>query len=260
MARARRLALTSIAAVALLLGSAGVAQAAPGATVRTEGGPLKVRSGPSRSGVIVGTLPNGASLTVVCQQNGQQITGVVRTTTAWDKLGDGRFVSDAYVNRPGPAPAACAVAASAWVRPTDAAIWGGFRTPRNPHHDGVDLGAQRNSPVRAAAAGIVVTAECNVSPIHSCDVDGSPALAGCGWYVEVRHPDSTVTRYCHLIRRPQVNVGQPVAGGQVLGFAGTSGNSSAPHLHFEVHTGYPAVSANAVDPVPFMAAHGAPLG
>ena len=55
-------------------------------------------------------------------------------------------------------------------------------------------------------------------------------------------------------------MGQPVAGGQVLGFAGTSGNSSAPHLHFEVHTGYPAVSANAVDPVPFMAAHGAPLG
>ena len=54
MARARRLALTSIAAVALLLGSAGVAQAAPGATVRTEGGPLKVaagRAGPASSWV-----------------------------------------------------------------------------------------------------------------------------------------------------------------------------------------------------------------
>jgi murein DD-endopeptidase MepM/ murein hydrolase activator NlpD len=48
--------------------------------------------------------------------------------------------------------------------------------------------------------------------------------------------------------------------GQLLGFVGTSGNSSAPHLHFEVHTGYPATRLNAVDPVPFMTAHAAPLG
>ena len=57
-----------------------------------------------------------------------------------------------------------------------------------------------------------------------------------------------------------MSVGQVVALGQTLGFVGSSGNSGAPHLHFEVHTGYPATRANAVDPVPFMIAHGAPLG
>ena len=40
---------------------------------------------------------------------------------------------------------------------------------------------------------------------------------------------------------------------------GTSGNSSGPHLHYEVHTGEPADRGNAIDPVPFMAARGAPL-
>ncbi len=213
----RRLALTSLAgagtaAVVLLFGAVGVAQAATGATVRTEGGPLKIRNAPWQSGTIVGMLPNGSALTVACQQSGQQINGMVRTTTAWD------------------------------------------------NHDGDDIGALRGTPIVAAAAGVVVTAECDASPTHVCDVDGSPAIAGCGWYVEIRHADNTVTRYCHMIRRPVVNVGQRVAVGQIIGNVGTSGNSSAPHLHFEVHTGYPATRLNAVDPVPFMISHGAPLG
>ncbi len=261
----RRLALTSLAgagtaAVVLLFGAVGVAQAATGATVRTEGGPLKIRNAPWQSGTIVGMLPNGSALTVACQQSGQQINGMVRTTTAWDKLADGRYVSDAYVQRPGPAPAACVVAARAWVPPVIAPLWGGFRTPQRPTHDGDDIGALRGTPIVAAAAGVVVTAECDASPTHVCDVDGSPAIAGCGWYVEIRHADNTVTRYCHMIRRPVVNVGQRVAVGQIIGNVGTSGNSSAPHLHFEVHTGYPATRLNAVDPVPFMISHGAPLG
>jgi murein DD-endopeptidase MepM/ murein hydrolase activator NlpD len=264
MNRAGRLGLTALTgtgtAVAMLLTGAGVAQAATGATVRTGGIPLHVRTAPSLSGTILGTLPNGSALTIACQQSGQNIAGLVRTTTAWDKLADGRYVSDAYVQRPGPAPAACAQAAQVWVSPVHAPIWGGFRTPTNPNHDGVDLGALRNTPVVSVAAGVVVTAECNVSPTTSCDVDGSPAVAGCGWYVEVRHTDNTVTRYCHMVRRPSVNVGQRVTAGQVLGYSGDSGNSSAPHLHFETHTGYPATRQNAVDPVPFMAARGVQLG
>jgi murein DD-endopeptidase MepM/ murein hydrolase activator NlpD len=261
MSRPLRLALTALAGagavLVLLLGTASVAEAATDATVRTEGGPLKIRSAPSLAGAILGTLPNRTRVTIACQQGGQQIVGSVRTTTAWDRLSDGHFVSDAYVARTGAAPATCAP--PAWVRPANAPFWGGFRTPQRPTHDGVDLGALRNSPIFAAAAGTVVTAECNASPTHVCDVDGSPAISGCGWYVEIQHPDNSVTRYCHLIRRPLVNVRQAVAAGQVLGYTGMSGNSSAPHLHFEVHTGYPAVPQNAVDPVPFMAAHGSPI-
>ncbi len=67
------------------------------------------------------------------------------------------------------------------------------------------------------------------------------------------------TRYCHQLVQPSVQVGQHVAAGDVIGISGSSGNSSGPHLHFEVHLG-DHTSATAVDPVPFMASVGAPLG
>jgi murein DD-endopeptidase MepM/ murein hydrolase activator NlpD len=262
-----RAAVTLVAAAAvvgLVLAGTGVAEASTSATVGTEGGPLKVRSAPSLTAAVVGSLPDNSRLTILCQSTGANVVGRVRTTTAWDKLGDGRYVSDAYVRRTGTAPVACPVppapVVTAWVKPVSAPIWGGFRTLTNPNHDGDDLGALRGTPIKAVAAGTVVTAECNASPTHNCDVDGSPSILGCGWYVEVRHIDNTVTRYCHMGHRPLVTVGQTVTLGQVLGYVGDSGNSSAPHLHFEVHTGYPATRANAVDPVPFMTAHGAPLG
>ena len=95
-----------------------------------------------------------------------------------------------------------------------------------------------------------------------CDVDGSRSISGCGWYVEVQHTQGVVnyvTRYCHMVRRPSVRVGQVVATGAVLGYVGTSGSSSGPHLHFEVHSGVPATHANAVDPIRFMIARRAPL-
>lgn len=262
-----RTAVTFVAAavvVGLVLAGTGVADAATAATVGTEGGPLKVRSAPSLTAAVVGTVPNNGRVTILCQSTGAKVVGKVRTTTAWDKLGDGRYISDAYVRRTGTAPVACPAptppVVAAWASPVTAPIWGGFRTVARPTHDGDDLGALRGTPIRAAAAGVVVTSECNASPTHNCDVDGSPAVLGCGWYVEVRHADDTVTRYCHMGHRPLVTVGQTVTLGQILGYVGSSGNSSAPHLHFEVHTGYPATRLNAVDPVPFMISHGAPLG
>ncbi len=264
----RRYPLLAAASVAtVVLAGTGVAEAGTVATVATGGGPLNVRASASLTATVVGTVGNNGRVAILCQQNGSRVTGVVRTTTAWDKLADGRYVSDAYVRRTGTAPTACptppplvtTVPATGWVKPVSAPIWGGFRPPSRPTHDGDDLGALRGTPILAAFAGTVVTAECNAST-NTCDVDGSSAVAGCGWYVEVRHPGDVVTRYCHMGRRPSVTVGQAVTAGQVLGYVGSSGNSGAPHLHFEVHTGYPATRANAIDPVPFMTAHGAPLG
>jgi murein DD-endopeptidase MepM/ murein hydrolase activator NlpD len=69
----------------------------------------------------------------------------------------------------------------------------------------------------------------------------------------------TVTRYCHLLTRPALTEGQQLAAGDVIGVSGSSGNSSGPHLHFEVHLGGHD-PASAVDPVPFMASAGAPVG
>jgi signal transduction histidine kinase len=108
-------------------------------------------------------------------------------------------------------------------------------------------------------AGTVIRVVCNVSQ-GSCDVDGNGALRGCGWYVEVQHEGDVVTRYCHLVRRPPVAVGQPVSRGAILGHVGTSGSSSGPHLHFEVHAGVPATRENAVSPSTFFKARGLTIG
>ncbi len=156
------------------------------------------------------------------------------------------------------------IAASGWTAPVVAPIISGFRTPERPTHDGVDLGAGRGTPIRAAAGGVVTLIRCQAYTASGawwgCDQDGSPSILGCGWYLEIKHADNVITRYCHQLRQPIVTVGQLVAPGQIIGVVGTTGNSSGPHLHFEVHLNGDRSSAGAIDPVPFMRDKGAPLG
>jgi murein DD-endopeptidase MepM/ murein hydrolase activator NlpD len=156
---------------------------------------------------------------------------------------------------------ACQPAPSGWIRPVDAPIWGGFRTAERPNHLGVDIGASRGTPIRAAASGVVVRVRCNVTPQwYGCDQDGSPRIGGCGWYVDIRHNGDIYTRYCHMLTTPPVAVDQAVNAGDVIGKVGSSGNSSAPHLHYEVRMGHQDNTNAAVDPVAFMSEQGAPLG
>jgi hypothetical protein len=167
---------------------------------------------------------------------------------------------------------ATVVSASGWTQPVRADIVSGFRTASRPTHQGDDIGAKRNTVIRAAAAGKIVWAGCD-DDTANCDIDaeldakGNPITQGCGWFVEILHTGQIATRYCHMIRRPEVTYGQHVNPGDPLGLVGSSGHSSGPHLHFEVHTGVTCgdtrcqlTSSNAIDPVPFMAQHGAPLG
>jgi murein DD-endopeptidase MepM/ murein hydrolase activator NlpD len=149
------------------------------------------------------------------------------------------------------------IAASGWTVPVTAGIVSGFRTPERPTHNGVDLGAPRFTRIHAAAAGIVIVSKCDVG---NCDQDGSPSTPGCGWFVDILHADNVITRYCHMVQRPFVTVGDRVSAGQVIGLVGTSGHSSGPHLHFETHLNGDRSFAGAVNPVPFMAARGAALG
>jgi murein DD-endopeptidase MepM/ murein hydrolase activator NlpD len=160
----------------------------------------------------------------------------------------------------GPELLSVAVEAGEWTSPVDAAVGSLFRSADRPGHDGVDFVAPRFAPVRAVAAGQVITVACNAST-GTCDRDGGMEIRGCGWYVEILHSGDVITRYCHLVRQPEVSPGEAVSGGQVLGYVGSSGNSSGPHLHFEVHVGgQTATWANAVDPVRFLTDAGVSLG
>jgi len=151
-------------------------------------------------------------------------------------------------------------ATGTWTQPVLAAIVSGFRTESRPDHDGVDLGAVRGTPIRAASAGVVARVRCDIEPeSYGCDRDGSPNTPGCGYYMDIEHPGKIYSRYCHMLTPPYVAIGNQVVAGQVIGLVGSSGHSSGPHLHFEVHLG-DQTSSTATDPVPFMAAQGAPLG
>jgi murein DD-endopeptidase MepM/ murein hydrolase activator NlpD len=147
-----------------------------------------------------------------------------------------------------------------WVAPVEAPIVSGFRTAERPGHDGVDLGAARGTPIRVASSGRVLVVRCNITPAsHGCDRDGSPSTPGCGWYTDVEHADQVITRYCHMLSRPAVVEGEQVVAGQVIGYVGSSGHSSGPHLHFEVHLHGDRGPSGAVDAVRFMADR-APIG
>lgn len=74
--------------------------AAPGpvaVTVNSGDGPVNLRTGPSTLTSVKGTAANGSRLSVSCAVNGEYVVGSVRSTSQWDRLTDGRFVSHAYV-------------------------------------------------------------------------------------------------------------------------------------------------------------------
>lgn len=98
-------------------------------------------------------------------------------------------------------------------------------TGQSSLHEGVDLVADVGTPVLATAAGVVTRSE------QSGDL---------GLWVEVDHGNGFATRYGHLQRR-DVQAGQPVTRGQVLGALGNTGRSSGPHLHYEILHGGRAV-------------------
>ena len=121
-------------------------------------------SGPRRRcpAKIVATKNNATRLVLLCQVKGEKVDGTRRTTTMWNKVKGGGYVSDAYVKR-GKAPLASAPrrpqsrsrrppAARPSGSPASAqALGSGFHTKARPTHDGVDLGAPRGTRIRAAA-------------------------------------------------------------------------------------------------------------
>lgn len=88
-------------------------------------------------------------------------------------------------------------------------------------HPGVDIAVPPGTPVRAAGGGTV--AEAGVDRDY-------------GLFVLLRHPDGYETMYGHASRL-LVHEGDQVGAGQVIALSGSSGRSTAPHLHFEIRRG-----------------------
>ncbi|MEV5904597.1 transglycosylase family protein [Streptomyces sp. NPDC052127] len=106
------------------------------------------------------------------------------------------------------------------------------------YHTGVDFPVPTGTSVQAVRAGEVVSA----------------GWAGSfGYQVVIRHSDGRYSQYAHL-SAISVRDGQSVSGGQRIGRSGSTGNSTGPHLHFEVRTG-PGFGTD-VDPVAYLRAGG----
>ncbi len=119
---------------------------------------------------------------------------------------------------------------------------GYFGCPRPGHrHNGVDFLASAGTPVRAADAGRVAIVQ---NPGQS---------GGYGNFVCLQHRPHLATCYAHLSAfAPRLDVGDRIRRGEVLGLVGSTGSSTAPHLHFEVRRGAANCQACAVDPMPLL--------
>ena len=87
-------------------------------------------------------------------------------------------------------------------------------------HRGVDFAARRGTPLQAAGDGVVVAAGRN---------------GAYGKYIRIRHRGQYSTAYAHLSRiAAGVRKGRRVKQGQIIGYVGSTGRSTGPHLHYEV--------------------------
>ena len=98
-------------------------------------------------------------------------------------------------------------------------------------HNGVDLAAARGTPVYATADGLIGKAQ---------------YWGSYGNYVQIEHGGQLQTRYAHLSSYT-VNSGDMVRKGELIGYIGSTGRSTGPHLHYEVR-----VDGVPVDPRPYM--------
>jgi murein DD-endopeptidase MepM/ murein hydrolase activator NlpD len=100
-----------------------------------------------------------------------------------------------------------------------------FIQTQNIHgYNAVDLAAPRGTPIMAAAAGEVIIAR------------AGGWNGGYGSYVVINHDNGSQTLYAHMSKVAAVS-GEQVVQGQVIGYVGMTGDSTGPHVHFEIRNG-----------------------
>jgi murein DD-endopeptidase MepM/ murein hydrolase activator NlpD len=113
------------------------------------------------------------------------------------------------------------------LAPVPGAITSGFGMRRHPilgyrrMHEGMDFKASYGTPIVAVSDG---------------RVSAAGRAGGCGIAVRIEHGSGLSTRYCHMSRMA-VSGGQAVRRGQVIGYVGSTGLSTGPHLHYEMYRG-----------------------
>lgn len=127
-----------------------------------------------------------------------------------------------------------------YVMPTHGIFTSNFGYRWGVLHAGIDLANSIGTPIYAVSDGVVIEA--------------GPA-AGYGALVKVRHADGTVTLYGH-VNTTTVSAGEHVMAGDQIATMGNRGNSTGPHLHFEVLQG----GSERIDPVPWLAKRGIFVG
>lgn len=110
--------------------------------------------------------------------------------------------------------------AQGYIWPAKGVLTSGFGWRWGRMHKGIDIAGPVGTPIVAAASGVVVSSGWN--------------SGGYGNLVEIEHPDGSVTLYAHN-NRLLVNEGQWVQQGQQIAEMGSTGFSTGPHLHFEIH-------------------------
>ncbi|XUU61372.1 M23 family metallopeptidase [Erythrobacter sp. HA6-11] len=116
---------------------------------------------------------------------------------------------------------------SGLVAPVPGRISSGYGMRRHPvlgyrrMHAGIDFRARHGTPIVAVTDGTVTSAG---------------RAGGCGIAVRLKHAGNLSTRYCHMSRM-SVRRGQAVKRGQVIGYVGSTGLSTGPHLHYEMYRG-----------------------
>lgn len=93
-----------------------------------------------------------------------------------------------------------------------------FRSSNRKNHTGVDFAATKGTKILAYKSGKVIRASWN---------------GNYGMCIEIQHSNGEKTRYAHCSGY-NVKVGKTVSQGQVIGYVGSTGNSTGPHLHFEI--------------------------
>ncbi|MBI4784380.1 MAG: LysM peptidoglycan-binding domain-containing protein [Oscillatoriophycideae cyanobacterium NC_groundwater_1537_Pr4_S-0.65um_50_18] len=120
-----------------------------------------------------------------------------------------------------------------YIWPTRGLLTSGYGWRWGRMHAGIDIAADTGTPIYAAATGVVQYSDWN--------------SGGYGNLVEILHPDGSFTRYAHL-NRSLVREGQRVRQGEQIAEMGSTGYSTGPHLHFEVHP----KSSGAVNPMAYL--------